>query len=420
MAIPPRAGKTAVDALLEAEDLRAASAWFANNKAWILERQLAVCRVAAPTFLEEQRAELLREMLGAMGYAASLDAVGNVLALRDAASSRPLIVVSAHMDTVLAPRRPEDIVLSADGILHGPGVADNGAGLAGLLAMAHVFASIPIRKDWPCTLAFLANVGEEGEGNLTGMRYLCQSSPLAARLAGVLVLDGPGQEHITSRALASKRFEILMQGKGGHSWSDFGLANPNHALARAVAMFADAYPPERSNAAGRFAINVGVLQGGSTINAIPQSAMAKVDIRSERDSLIEELAAALARFVEQAIAAEHKVARKGRLSARLKEIGARPGGALQEDSPLLNAALSIDSALGIRSQIDTSSTDANIPLSMGIPALTLGAGGTGGGAHTSDEWYCPDARDLGLRRAFFLACAMLSGVAASPSAAGGK
>ena len=411
MTTPPRVENFVFDAPPGLEDPRVAAAWFASNKSWILERQLAVCRVAAPTFLEERRAELLKGELAAMGYAASLDAAGNVVALRDAGSQRPLVVVSAHMDTVLAPRRPEDISLNADGTLHGPGVADNGAGLAALLAMARVFSTIPTRGDWPYSLGFVANVGEEGEGNLTGMRYLCQSSPLAPRLAGILVLDGPGHEHITSRALASKRFEVMIQGKGGHSWSDFGMANPNHALARAVAIFADAHPPERSTGEERFAINVGVLQGGSTINAIPQWAAAKVDIRSERESLIEELSASLGRIVEQALAIEHKAARKGRLIARLKEIGSRPGGALADDSPLLKAALAIDAALGIRSQIDISSTDANIPLAMGIPAVTLGAGGRGGGAHTSEEWYCPDGRDLGLRRAFHLACAMLSGAA---------
>lgn len=411
MPLPPRVEKVDLDFLQDTEELRAAAAWFAGNKAWILEQQLSVCRVAAPTFLEEHRAELLSLRLAAMGYAASLDSVGNVVALRDADSQKPLVVVSAHMDTVLAPRRQEDISLNVDGTLHGPGVADNGAGLSGLLALAKAFSSFALPRAWPYTLAFLANVGEEGEGNLTGMRYLCQSSPLASRLAGVLVLDGPGHEHITSRALASRRFEVVIQGKGGHSWSDFGMANPNHAMARAVAMFADANPPERSTERERFAVNVGVLQGGSTINAIPQFAMAKVDIRSEQESLIEELSASLWHFVEQALAREHKAARKGRLSARLREIGARPGGALADESPLLNAVLAIDAALGIRSQIDTSSTDANIPLSMGIPAVTLGAGGSGGGAHTTDEWYCPDARDLGLRRAFFVACAMLSGIA---------
>ncbi len=418
--MPPRTSNSGIEALEGSEELRAAAAWFATNKVWILEQQLAVCRVAAPTFLEERRAAHLREALAALGYAANPDAVGNVVAFRDAAASKPVIVISAHMDTVLSPRRPEDITLDANGTLHGPGVADNGAGLAGLLALARIFASVATLDRWPYTLAFVANVGEEGEGNLTGMRYLCQDSPLVSRLAGVLVLDGPGHEHITSRALASKRFEVLIQGKGGHSWSDFGMANPNHAIARAVAMFADAHPPGQSAGLERFAVNVGVLHGGSTINAIPQSAMAKVDIRSEHEPMIEELAASLGQFVEQAISLEHRSARKGKLTAKVREIGYRPGGFLADGSPLLRTVLAIDSWLGVRSRIDTSSTDANIPLSMGIPAITLGAGGTGGGAHTSEEWYCPDRRDTGLRRAFYVACAMLSGLAVPPGGASSR
>lgn len=408
-----------LESLQAQEEIRAATGWFAGNKAWILEQQIAVCRVAAPTFLEQRRAGYLMGVLAEMGYHASLDAVGNVVALRSPAANQPLVVVSAHMDTVLAPRRPEDITLDADGALHGPGVADNGAGLAALLALAKVFSAMDIRRDWPYSLAFLANVGEEGEGNLTGMRYLCQNSPLASRIAAILVLDGPGHEHITMRALASRRFEVSITGKGGHSWSDFGLANPNHALARAIASFADAYPPDRSIPEDRFSVNCGILQGGTTINSIPQSAVAKVDIRSERDELIEEIAASLVRCVEQAVAAEHDAARRGKLSARVKEIGSRPGGSLPGTSPLLATVQAIDRQLGIRSQLDTSSTDANIPLSMGIPAVTLGGGGTGGGAHTSEEWYRADARDLGLRRAFLVTCAMLAGIAV-PKGQGGR
>lgn len=406
-----RGGSSGLDALQGCEEIRAASGWFAGNKSWILEQQVAVCRVAAPTFLEQRRADYLMGVLAAMGYHSTQDAVGNVVALGNASSARPLIVVSAHMDTVLAPRRPEDIDVDADGTLHGPGVADNGAGLAALLALAKVFSTLSLCRTWPYSLAFLANVGEEGEGNLTGMRYVCQNSPLASRLAGILVLDGPGHEHITMRALASRRYEVSITGKGGHSWSDFGLANPNHALARAIARFADAHPPDRSTPENRFSVNCGILQGGSTINSIPQSAVAKVDIRAEQEELIEEITASLVRSVELGVAEEHAAATRGKLSARVKEIGSRPGGALSEDSALLEAVKAIDRDLGIRSQLDTSSTDANIPLSMGIPAVTLGAGGTGGGAHTTDEWYRADGRDLGLRRAFLVACAMLAGIA---------
>lgn len=411
MTKPPQTAKSDLESLWSSDDLRAAAAWFAAKKAWILEQQLAICRIPAPTFLEQRRAEAIQQMMAALGYSAELDAVGNMVALRDRGSEKPIVAISAHMDTVLAPRRPDDVLVDADGVVRGPGVADNGAGLSAILALASAFTSVGKHHEWPYSLALVANVGEEGEGNLTGMRYLCQDSPLAHRLAGVLVLDGPGHEHITSQALASRRFEVVMQGKGGHSWSDFGTVNPIHALSRAVSLFSDSNPPTRSTSDDRFSVNVGVIQGGSTINSIPQSASAKVDIRSEHNSMIDDLAASLGRCIEQSVALEHQYAKRGRLTARLREIGARPGGGLAVNSPLMTTVLAIDRAMSIRSQLDTSSTDANIPLSMGIPAVALGAGGTGGGAHTSEEWYRPDGRDLGLRRAFLVACAMLSALA---------
>ncbi|MCW5964982.1 MAG: M20/M25/M40 family metallo-hydrolase [Bryobacterales bacterium] len=347
----------------------------------------------------------MRAQFLAMGYDSRLDGAGNVLAARSLDIRSPLVVVSAHLDTVLSPRRDEDIRVEADGTIRGPGVADNGAGLSGLLALAKVFRELPEDpKDIP--LLFVANVCEEGEGNLTGMRYLCRESEFASRIAGVLVLDGPGHEHITCGALASRRFEVLLQGKGGHSWSDFGTANPVHALARAIALFADANSPALNQHAERYSFNVGLLQGGASINSIPQSASAKVDIRSERESLIHDLAESLKRCVERGAQQEQEHARRGKLTVRVREIGARPGGRLPADSPLFTIAAAVDKELGIQSQMDTSSTDANIPLSLGIPALSLGAGGAGGGAHTTDEWYRPEGRDLGLRRAFLMLCAM--------------
>jgi acetylornithine deacetylase/succinyl-diaminopimelate desuccinylase-like protein len=175
-----------------------------------------------------------------------------------------------------------------------------------------------------------------------------------------------------------------------------------------VALFADANSPSLSQYAERYSFNVGLLQGGASVNSIPQSASAKVDIRSERESIIQDLAESLKRCVERAVQQEQEQSRRGKLSIRLREIGARPGGALSPDSPLLAVAKAVDGELGIQGVADTSSTDANIPLSLGIPALAIGAGGTGGGAHTTEEWYRPDGRDLGLRRAFLLLCAMRS------------
>lgn len=410
MPIEPSPLTTHLDGLIASSELREAASWFAQNKIWIQERQLALCRVPAPTFLEEQRAIHMRTQFTALGYQCRIDPAGNVIAGHRLDGKQPVVVVSAHLDTVLSPRRPEDISLEPDGSFRGPGVADNGSGLSALLALAMVLRPLPQWK-LPYELLLVANVCEEGEGNLTGMRYLCQDSDFAARIAGVLVLDGPGHEHITCRALASRRFEVQLQGRGGHSWSDFGTVNPVHALSRAISLFADSNAPARHPFQDRYSYNVGIMQGGSSVNSIPQTATAKVDIRSDREQVIQELAASLGRCVEQAILKEHELAVRGKLTARVREIGSRPGGRLPDDSPLLAAARAIDQDLGIQTQLDTSSTDANIPLSMGIPAICIGTGGVGGGAHTTDEWFRPDQRDLGLRRVYFILTAMLSGIA---------
>jgi tripeptide aminopeptidase len=401
---------TDLDGLLSMPEIREAAGWFAANKAWLQEQQIAVCRVPAPTFLEEQRAEHMRALFTTLGYQSRIDPAGNTIASLRLDSKAPVVVLSAHLDTVLSPRRPSDIQVEPDGTLRGPGVADNGSGLAALLALASVLRNLK-QFGWPYDLLFVANVGEEGEGNLTGMRYLCTDSDFAGRIAGVLVLDGPGHERITCRALASRRYELLFQGRGGHSWSDFGTVNPVHALARATALFADSNNPIRNQFAERYSLNIGVIHGGTTVNSIPQSATAKVDIRSENESIIDALSRSLGRCVEQAVNIEHQQATRGRLTARVREIGSRPGGRLPDDSPLLSASYAVDRQLGIASVLDISSTDANIPLSLGIPSISIGTGGSGAGAHTTEEWYRPDNRDLGLRRAYFILCAMLCGIA---------
>jgi tripeptide aminopeptidase len=227
------------------------------------------------------------------------------------------------------------------------------------------------------------------------MRQLCK--PAAGRkIESFVVVDGANTDHITTRGLGSRRFEIAFTGPGGHSWSDFGLANPLHALCRGVALFSDT----RLDAGPKSAINVGLIDGGSSVNAIAQSARAKVDIRSENNERIEELVDALSVAVERARDIENQRASAGRVSVKLREIGARPAAALPDGAPILQFVRAVDAHLGIRSHLDTSSTDANIPLSLGIPSVAIGAGGAGGGAHTTQEWYRPEARDLGLKRIF--------------------
>lgn len=396
----------AVAALAERGEVRERLQWFTREKQWINDQHLQLSRIPAPTFLEQKRAEWMAGQFRAVGCEVQVDGAGNVLAFPEPPRDRPLIALTAHLDTVLAPRHHDDILVEPDGALRGPGVADNGSGLAALLAIARAWRGAPPIQDTRAALALIANVGEEGEGNLSGMRYLCGGSPLAARFRAFLVLDGPAMDRITCQALVSRRFEIVFSGPGGHSWSDAGNANPVHALSRAITLFAGQCP----NGAGegpRAAFNFGLIEGGTSINSIPSLARAKVDLRSELDSRVEQLAALLSGAVEEALEHENQRAAGGKLAARMREIGSRPGGQLPPEAPLLACLRAVDAQLGIRARLDCSSTDANIPLSLGLPAVAIGAGGQGGGAHTAAEWYSPDGRDLGLKRIFLTLCLLM-------------
>jgi len=365
--------------------------WFTREKQWINDIHLQVCRVPAPTFLEQERAAWFLEQIRSYGWNASIDRAGNVVA---ALGDGPYVALTAHLDTVIAPRNKEDISVEPDGRFRGPGVSDNGAGLAALLAIARVFRLGANLPELPLGLLLVANVGEEGEGNLLGMRHLCKQSPLAKKVESFVVVDGASTDHITTRALGSRRFEILFTGPGGHSWSDFGVGNPIHALSRAVALFSE----NRLEGSPKSAVNVGLIEGGSSVNAIAQSARAKVDIRSESNLKLDELVDLLSAAVDRARDIENQRATGAKVSVKLKEIGSRPAATLPENAAILQYIRAVDAHLGIRSHVDTSSTDANIPLSLGIPALAIGAGGVGGGAHTTQEWFRPEGRDLGLKR----------------------
>ncbi len=393
--------------LARAPELRVALDWFRRERAWINEQHLKLCRVPAPTFLEQKRAEWMAERFQSLGWESRLDRSGNVVAALPGRRDSATVAVTAHLDTVLAPRTPEEIKLSGDGRLQGPGVSDNGAGLAALLALAAAWNAAPPLPDAPMAPLLIANVGEEGEGNLSGMRYLCRDSN-ASRPKAFLVLDGPNTDHITCRALASRRFEVSVTGPGGHSWSDYGAGNPVHALSRVISEFAASLPAGApSDPTPRSSFNFGLIQGGTSINCIPTDARAKVDLRSESPEKIDEMASMLGACVAQAAETENTRATAGRVTARLKEIGSRPGGELREGAPILNCLLAVDAFLGIRSRLDCSSTDANIPLSLGIPAVSIGAGGQGGGAHTPAEWFHPESRELGLRRILLSLCGLL-------------
>jgi acetylornithine deacetylase/succinyl-diaminopimelate desuccinylase-like protein len=396
--------------MAERAGVREVLQWFTREKPWVNEIHLQLCRVPAPTFLEQQRAEWIAAQFRSLGWHVGIDKCGNVLASLEAEPTGPMVAVTAHLDTVLAPRLKEDVSVDRDGDFRGPGVSDNGAGLAGLLALAKAIRSLTRESaavaDFWSRLLLIANVGEEGEGNLNGMRHICRQPDLMERISAFLVLDGAATDHITAQALGSRRFEVVFSGPGGHSWSDFGIGNPVHALNRAMAAFVD-HKPLDPRSAPKVSVNVGVIEGGSGVNAIPALARAKVDIRSESNARIDELVATLHAAVAKAEDVENSRAIGFKVASKIREIGNRPAGRVSPESTLVACVRAVDAHLGIRARLDCASTDANIPMAMGIPAISIGAGGQGGGAHTAAEWYRPDGRDLGLKRIALTAALLL-------------
>lgn len=368
-----------------------------SREQWVQKCQMEVTAIAAPTGFEAARAEWMRAQFANLGLAVSIDAVGNVLAQRASDDSgRPVVAVSAHLDTAFPPGtvvRPK----RRDGRLWGPGICDNGAGLAALLALARCWQETVTHDR--AALLFVATVGEEGEGDLRGMRHLFRSGAhWAGRIAWTLVLDGPGTAQITAAALPSLRLRAVLEGPGGHSWSDAGRASALHAAVRA----GSALVAQVQSEPGELACNLGCLRGGSAVNAIAAQAECKIDLRARDATRLRQLEQAVRRAFAAGVEQENAAARAGRVQARIERIGTRPGGELAPDAPLLSLVREVDAALGIISQIQCASTDANIPIAQGRQALRLGTGGTAGGIHTLEEWYDPAGRALALRRLLWI------------------
>ena len=365
------------------------------NVSAITEEQIRITEIPAPPFQESARAAYMKKLLSSAGLRVDGDATGNVIG-EWAGSSPDIVMLTAHLDTVF-PAGTEVNVKRENGRLLAPGISDNGTGLAALVAISKAFRDAKIRTKK--TILFVADVGEEGEGNLRGMRALVEA--YKKRLKYVIALDGSATEYVTTAALASRRVEVSIAGPGGHSWSDFGLPNPIHALGRGIARFVAAPVPESP----RTSFNIGEIQGGTSVNSIPSSAQIKVDLRSESEAELSQLESQLRDAMKAGIDEEMTAARERGmagngtlLSLKVDVLGVRPAGELPADSPLLAALVAADNQLGNRSRQERSSTDANIPLSVGIPAISVGAGGRSGGAHTLEEWYDPAGRELGLQR----------------------
>jgi len=377
----------------DAPEVRAALDSFSRNLAWINDMQIRLTEIPAPPFQEAQRAAAIKALFASSGLEVQIDKAGNVIGELRGANEKEIVMLAAHLDTVFPASTEVKVRREGDRLL-GPGISDNGTGLAALVAIARACHEAHLKPRR--TILFVADVGEEGEGNLRGMRALVDA--YKTKLKSVIVLDGSGTDHVTTKALASRRLEAAITGPGGHSWSDFGMPNPINALVRASVRFINTKVP----AVPRTTFNIGQIEGGTSVNSIPYEAKLKVDIRSESEDELAKLESALRECIAAGVRDEMESSRdrsKGKLEWKVELLGTRPGGDLPLTSPLLAALRAADEYVGNQSRIERSSTDANVPLSHGIDAISIGAGGTGGGAHSLQEWYEPAGRELGLKRA---------------------
>lgn len=346
-----------------------------------IEAQIELSEIPAPPFGEQARGRRMAELLRQAGLEdVGSDSIGNVIGHRapsaagDGAHGGPL-VVSAHLDTVFPPGT--DVRVSRRGdVLRGPGISDDARGLATLLALARGLHASDVRTRTP--LLFVATVGEEGPGDLRGVKHLFGEQGAARGAVGFVSLDGAGIERIVVRGLGARRFRISARGPGGHSWVDWGTPNPIHVLsglaARLVSLPSDDEPVTT--------LTIARWGGGKSINAIPQEAWIELDTRGERDALLDALEADIRRVVAEAGSAAPSA-----IELCVEPIGHRPGGTTAIDTELVRAAVAATRAAGAEVELALSSTDGNIPMALGIPTITLGCGGEGGKAHTTDEWF---------------------------------
>ncbi|MGH9767473.1 MAG: M20/M25/M40 family metallo-hydrolase [Blastocatellia bacterium] len=374
-----------------------------SSQARFTSELIRICEIPAPPFKEGERGRYFAARFAELGLAdVHTDSEGNVIGFYRGESEEPLLIMSAHLDTVF----PEDTdvkVRRTGSRLCAPGIADDAAGLAALVGLIQTLNSAEISLRG--SIAFVATVGEEGEGDLRGVRHLFSEGRLAGRVSAFVSFDGTTIEFITHQALGSRRYRVTLKGPGGHSWGDFGVVNPVHALGRVIARMADYRAPQEP----RTTYNIGRIEGGESVNVIPQSSSMDIDLRSVSELELSRLEEFLFAAVDRATLEENSVrsASVNKLQAELTMIGNRPSGETPRDNLLVRTAIEASRAMGITPILNRASTDSNIPISLGIPAITIGAGGVSSDSHRLSEWYDPIGREVGYKRALLLALGMV-------------
>jgi len=365
---------------------------------------MTLTEIPAPPFMEDERGAAFLQMMIDLGVdSAWTDEVGNAIGLRRGSGTGEVLAIAGHLDTVFPPETDVTIRVSGD-TLFAPGIADDTRGLATVLAVLRAMNQADIRTE--ADVLFIGNVGEEGLGDLRGVKHLFRDG--GPRIDHFISVDGTSPSGITHMGLGSHRYRVTFKGPGGHSWGAFGLANPAHAMGQAIGYFQDGAAPYTATAPFRTSYNVGRMGGGTSVNSVPFEAWMEIDMRSEGDATLDAVDAILQGAVQRALAEENARRTRGEpLTVDVDMIGDRPSGVIAEDHPYIQQAAAVTRALGIEPTFSRSSTDSNIPISLGIPAMTIGGGGQGFGAHSLDEWFRNENGALGVQRVMLIVLAQV-------------
>jgi acetylornithine deacetylase/succinyl-diaminopimelate desuccinylase-like protein len=339
--------------------------------------------IPAPPFKEQARAERFAEMLKEAGLTnVWIDEVGNAIGRRPGRSGKRLVAYTAHLDTVF-PEGTDVTVRFDDEKMYAPGIGDNTRGLVSVLGALKAMQHADVQTE--ADILFVGNVGEEGLGDLRGVKHLFRDG--AERIDSMIAIDGGRSDRIVYGGVGSHRYKITIHGPGGHSWGAFGTANPHHALGRAIALF-DQNAPSITSEGEKSSYNIGRIGGGTSINSVPFESWAEVDIRSGDQAKIDAIDAILHAAVEQALQEENEARLEGDpLTADVSRVGTRPAAMGDKEAAIVQRAMAATRALGVEPSLRISSTDSNLPISKGVPAVTMSRGGVSGDSHAPTEWW---------------------------------
>lgn len=398
-----------IRSIADRPEVRRAFALIEQIEPQSMEDLIRLTEIAAPPFGEEPRAKAYAEMLRQAGAdSVWIDGEGNVIALKRGRSPNRTVAIAGHLDTVFPEGTDVTVKVRGD-TLFAPGIGDDTRGLVVVLNVLRALEQAPIVTQ--ADVLFIGTVGEEGLGDLRGVKHLF--GPSGPKIDAFIAVDGGSPERMVSQGIGSKRYRVTFRGPGGHSWGAFGLANPHHALGAAIYHFvqeADRYTRQGP----RTSYNVGVLSGGTSVNSIPFESVMEVDLRSVSGERLAGIDSIFHQAITKALDEQNSLRRSGpALTVEVALVGDRPSGALDPSTPIVQRAMAAARYLGFQPSLESGSTDSNIPIARGLPAITIGRGGVGGGAHSPGEWWLPRDPDLATKNALLVLLAE-AGMAPAP------